>query len=437
MSDRTLSHSPLLRFAKLGGLVGRVGVSVASQQLLNLGRSAENRRQATSQNLVDNALRIVATLGELKGAAMKVGQMLSLHETLLPPEVAAVLRTLQREAPRIPFEVVGYELDSALPRWRQIFATIEPEAFAAASIGQVHRATLADGRQVAVKIQYPLIDQIVEADLGNLRRVMQALFGLFSTADFEPVWGEVRDRLREELDYLHEASMVRRMAELHRDVPSVVIPAVIDEATTHNVLTLEYLEGIAPDAACSERYDQELRDRWGQALFELLLRGLFAHRLLHADPNLANFAFRADGRIVVFDFGCVKEIPEPIAAGYRDLSRATLAGRAAEIPEVLRAMGVCSEKGEPVAVEVVEPYLELFAELLREAPPYRFGDDGSVYKRLMDLGWDNLGTASTLRFPRDVVFIDRALAGHFGNLNRLHAAGPWRALVERYVGRPA
>ena len=368
---------------------------------------------------------------------MKVGQMLSLHETLLPPEVAAVLRTLQREAPRIPFEVVGYELDAALPRWRSIFAAIEPEAFAAASIGQVHRATLTDGRQVAVKIQYPLIDQIVEADLGNLRRVMQALFGLFSAADFEPVWGEVRDRLREELDYLHEAAMVRRMAELHRDVPSVVIPAVIDEATTHNVLTLEYLEGIAPDAACSERYEQALRDRWGQALFELLLRGLFTHRLLHADPNLANFAFRADGRIVVFDFGCVKEIPEPIATGYRDLSRATLAGCAADIPEVLRTMGVCTEKGEAVAVEVVEPYLELFAELLRDSPPYRFGDDSSIYRRLMDLGWDNFGTASTLRFPRDVVFIDRTLAGHFGNLTRLHAAGPWRELLERYVGRPS
>ena len=193
--------SAVRRFLKLGGLAGRVGASVVTNQALDLVRSGPSKKIRQTENLVKNAIRIVETLGELKGAAMKVGQMLSLHEGLLPPEVAEVLGSLQKEAPKVPAEVMEFEVRGGLENFDELFESFDFEAFAAASIGQVHRARLRDGRDVAVKVQYPLIDEIVKADLKNLKTLMKRLFALFTDADFEPSVGRApkrasrRDRL--------------------------------------------------------------------------------------------------------------------------------------------------------------------------------------------------------------------------------------------------
>jgi predicted unusual protein kinase regulating ubiquinone biosynthesis (AarF/ABC1/UbiB family) len=436
MSDKELITSALHRFVKLGGLAGRVGASVVGNQVLDFARSEPARQVQKTENLVRNAVRIVETLGELKGAAMKVGQMLSLHEEMLPPEVAEVLRSLQREAPRVPTEVMEYEIRGALEDYDELFESLDLEAFAAASIGQVHRGTLRDGRKVAVKIQYPLIDEIVKADLKNLKTVAQSLVALFLEVDAEPIWGEVRDRLLEELDYTHEAENIRRMAELHRDVAEIVIPRVVEEASTRNVLTMEFVEGISPQDACSENFPQELRDRWGVVLCEFLLRGLFEHRFLHADPNLANFSFLEDGRVVVYDFGCVKRIPPEVATGYAELLLASLHGQKEAIPEILLRMGVSKEGGKALSADLTDPYIELFAPILRESPPYTFGGNADLYRELFDLGLSNWSHASGITFPEDVIFVDRALGGHFGNLSKLGATGPWRDLVLEYAGNP-
>ena len=300
MTRRPPKTSPLGRLFELGSLAARAGASTVASRLSGIGRSAPAREALRTADLVKNAHRLVATLGELKGAAMKVGQMLSLQDAFLPPEVAVVLRSLQGETPSLPLSMVEDQLAEELGDPLQIFASFEPEAFAAASIGQVHRAVLRDGRHVAVKIQYPNIDRIVEADLGNLYRVLKSVVALVSKVDFEPIWKELRARLREELDYLHEAERMRRMTELHAGVPEIVIPQVIEEASTTRILTTTYEEGLSPDEACSAATPQELKDRWGLVLFDFLLRGLLEHRLLHADPNLANFAFRRDGRVVVY-----------------------------------------------------------------------------------------------------------------------------------------
>jgi predicted unusual protein kinase regulating ubiquinone biosynthesis (AarF/ABC1/UbiB family) len=155
------------RFVKLGGLIGRVGVSMAGAQISDLARGDTTERVRTAEAMVRNATRIVETLGRLKGAAMKVGQMLSLHEGLLPPEVAAVLSTLQKEAPRVPPEVMEYEARGQLKNFDELFERLDLDAFAAASIGQVHRGRLRDGRRVAVKIQYPGIDHIIGKTCGR------------------------------------------------------------------------------------------------------------------------------------------------------------------------------------------------------------------------------------------------------------------------------
>lgn len=425
--------SSLGRFVKLGGLAGRVGASVAGNQILDLARSGPARQLRRTENLVRNAGRIAETLGELKGAAMKVGQMLSLHEGLLPPEVAAVLRSLQREAPRVPAEVMEYEIRGSLDNFDDLFAELDFEAFAAASIGQVHLGTLRDGRPVAVKIQYPLIDEIVKADLANLRRLIHMVISLVFDLDVEPIWGEVRDRLLEELDYTHEAANMRRMAELHEGVPEIIIPRVVDEATARNVLTMELVEGITADAACSDAYDQSLRDSWGRVLFEFQLRGLLSHRFLHADPNLANFAFLSDGRVIVYDFGCVKRVPADLAAGYAELLLAAVDGDKSAVPSILHRLGVFKEGGLPLPTEVTDEYFDSLSPILRADPPYTFGDDDELYQRLMDIGLSHWSEATDVHFPEDAIFVDRSLGGHFGNLSKLHATGPWRDIVLHYA----
>jgi predicted unusual protein kinase regulating ubiquinone biosynthesis (AarF/ABC1/UbiB family) len=436
MSDDGPITSPLRRFIKLGGLMGRVGTSVAANRALDFARSDTAKQIRTTENLIKNALRIVETLGEMKGAAMKVGQMLSLHEGLLPAEVAEILRALQQEAPRVPSEVMRFEVEGSLGgKIEELFSHFDEEAFAAASIGQVHLAQLHDGRPVAVKVQYPAIDQIIRADLGNMRRLFQTIFSMVTEVDFEPIWIEVRDRLLEELDYEHEAANMRRMAELHRDVPEVVIPRVIDERSSDRILTMELTEGIPPDEACSSRYSQELKDLWGRRLFELQMRGIFEHRIVHADPNLANFAFLEDGRIVVYDFGCVKAVPDAICEGFARLFLVVHEERLEEVPRLLLEMGVYKE-GEsptPLPLELTTPYVAIFSEILRDQPPYRFGDDPEFYDRLIELGMANWSSSMDIAFPEDLIFINRSLSGHLGNLARLHAAGPWGEIIHRYA----
>ncbi|MEM7585416.1 MAG: AarF/ABC1/UbiB kinase family protein [Acidobacteriota bacterium] len=429
--DKLITSAPR-RFVKLGGLVGRVGASMLGERVRDIARSDIEKKAQKTEALVRNAKRIVDTLGEMRGAAMKVGQMLSLHEGILPPEVAEILRLLQKKAPSVPFEVMQYEVQGQISNYDEVFESIEPEAFASASIGQVHRARLRDGRQVAVKIQYPAIDHIITADLKNLRTIFQSLLAMVSDVDFEPIWAEVRDRLLEEIDYTQEANNLRRMAELHADIPEVVIPRVVDEASARGVLTMEFVEGIPPERACSEEFSQELRDRWGVVLLELMLRGLLEHRFLHADPNFGNFAFLEDGRIVVYDFGCVKEPPQNLAEGYAGVMRAALANRPADIPEILLRMGL-SKGGQEVPTELIESYYEIFRDILRADPPYTFGEDDELYDRLFDLGKANINQASEFDFPKDIVFIDRSISGHFGNLCKLGSTGPWRDIISKYV----
>ncbi len=440
MADAPILTSAVRRFLSLGTLAGRVGASLLTASVADLARDPDARAAHRAELLVRNATKVVETLGRLKGGAMKVGQMLSLHAELLPPGVAEVLSSLQRSAPSVPSEVMEGEARFALRNFDELFATFDPTPFASASIGQVHGATLRDGRRVAVKIQYPAIDKIIRADLSNLRVLAGSLFGLFSEADFAPIWGEIRDRLFEELDYTREAASLRRAAALHAHLPQIIIPSVVDEATTRNVLTMEYVAGIPPDEACSDRYPQSLRNRWGVVLFEWVFRGLFEHRLLHADPNFSNFAFRDDGRIVVYDLGCVKEVPEAVARGYAGLLRAVLDGQRAAIPRILDEMGIGFADGSPLSSDTTTPFLELFKGIVAEDASYTFGADPEFYNRVLTLGWAHAGEAVELRFPPDIVFVHRTLGGHFGNLGRLRATARWRdivlAIVERAEAHP-
>jgi predicted unusual protein kinase regulating ubiquinone biosynthesis (AarF/ABC1/UbiB family) len=166
------------------------------------------------------------------------------------------------------------------------------------------------------------------------------------------------------------------------------------------------------------------------------MRGLLEHRFLHADPNLANFAFLEDGRLVVYDFGCVKEVSADFARNYAEILVASAEGRSEVVPGILKRMGLHMNDGAPIPDEAIDGYVEMLEEPLRESPPYSFGDNAEIFERLLDLGLSNMRYSKDMVFPRDAVFINRTLGGHFGNLSRLRATGPWREIVLRFAQDP-
>ncbi len=196
---------------------------------------------------------------------------------------------------------------------------------------------------------------------------------------------------------------------------------------------MEYVAGYTPDEACDDARPQALRDRWGAVLFDFVARGLFEHRIIHADPNLANFSFLADGRVVVYDYGCVKSVPPTIVKGYRARSRAALDGRRFDVPALLAAMGVSAGSGRPVSAALVAPALDLAIKMLDDERPYRFGYDDQFLRQVIDNNLSHFGEAKDIRFPHHIVFINRTAVGHFGNLSRLRAAARWRRMLEAWL----
>jgi predicted unusual protein kinase regulating ubiquinone biosynthesis (AarF/ABC1/UbiB family) len=422
---KDLITSPIGRLFRIGATATRVGTSLAVEQAMGFWLADPVARVRRSQNLVINALRVSEALGELKGAAMKVGQMLSVHEGMLPAEVCDVLRGLQRQAPPVGYAQMQAVLEDEIPGALSHFEFLGPEPLAAASIGQVYRGRLNDGRMVAVKIQYPDIDRVVKADLKNLKKLFGSLLAMVAEVDFEPLWVEIRERLLEELDYQQEAENVRCLARLHQDDPDVLVPGVVPELSRRRVLTLDYLPGIPAEEACSDAYDQTLRDRWGVALVRFTMRGLLDHRLLHADPNFGNFAFREDGRLVVYDLGCVKRVPTATAEGCRALLRVCLDQDLAALPARLHALGIYDRRsGDPVLPQVVDP---LAQEVLRVvAPqPYRFSRDSSLYRTVLADDGRYIAELMRLELPSELVFVNRTLSGLFGNLCQLGAEARW------------
>jgi len=335
----------------------------------------------------------------------------------------------------VPFATMQKVLQRELPDFDVLFESLEPEAIAAASIGQVYRGRLRDGRIVAVKVQYPDIDQVVRSDLKNLKKLFGALVAMVADVEFDEIWEELKVRLLEELDYRLEAANMEKMQALHSAVPEVIVPGVVREASSQRVLTMDYVEGISPDQACSGRFDQALRNTWGAALLEFTIRGILSHRFLHADPNFANYAFREDGRLVVYDHGCVKEIPESLATHYVEVLRALLDGDLAALPGIFFEMGIYKRKsGRPLPRAVLDPIAE---QALRIVGPesFRFSADTEIYQILFDLKSQHFRELTDVALPPDMVFVNRTLSGLFGNLCRLEAEGRWRELLGRYVGR--
>src|SRR6202167_4482214 len=340
MSD--LPRRAVTRTAKLAtlpvGLAGRTALGLGKRLG---GRPAEIVAQEIQQRTAEQIFRV---LGELKGGALKLGQALSIFEAALPPEIAGPYRTtltkLQEAAPPLPASTVHRVLVADLGAgWRDNFAEFDDRPAAAASIGQVHRAAWHDGRQVAVKIQYPGAGKALISDFTQLSRLGRLFNVLMPGLEVRPVLDELRDRITEELDYTLEAASQRAFAAAYRDDPDIYVPDVV--MGTSQVLVSEWLDGTPLSKVISDG-SKEDRDRAGILFCRFLFSRPARAGLLHADPHPGNFRLLDDGRLGVLDFGAVDRLPDGLPRFFGRLLRIMHEDDAADIEAVeqeLRAHG--------------------------------------------------------------------------------------------------
>ncbi len=315
--DSAVPKSRLGRSARLGMRAGLEGARFAGAKASGVVRSKESRKERMDDVALHSAERLVETLGTMKGAAMKMGQLASFIDTdFLPDEYRELyqekLGTLRNSAPPMPWEKVRKVLDHAYDEpYEELFERIEPEAVAAASIGQVHRAALHDGREVAVKIQYPGIDAAIRADLSNAGMILRLTRALAPGLDAKAVATELRERVLEELDYEHEAQNQRSFARAYRGHPFIHVPDVITRLTRDKVLVTEFVSGAGFEQV--KQLGQEERNRFAEIVFRFYLGSIYQLNHFNADAHPGNYVLLDDGKVAFLDFGMTKRLdPEQI-----------------------------------------------------------------------------------------------------------------------------
>lgn len=425
-SDRGEStlFGEMRRMVRTSGAVGGIAARVAGQRFLGLktdkGAHAEDLKQI---------------LGGLKGPLMKVAQFLSTVPDALPEEYAQQLATLQANAPPMGWPFVRRRMQSELgPDWESKFASFGREAAAAASLGQVHRATLSDGREVACKLQYPDMPSVVEADLRQLRLAMQLYRRMDSSLDNEEVYQELRDRLREELDYEREAAQMRLYGTMLEGVPGVVVPQPVQALTTKRLLTMTWLEGRAIQARLEENPPQEERNAYAAALFRAWYVPFYRYGVIHGDPHLGNYQTRPgrDG-INLLDFGTIRVFKPSFVAAVIHLYEAVRDGDEDKAQAAYESWGFRNLSRETRAV-LTEWARFLYEPLIQDrVRPIQESDDPAYGRRIAQKVHEGLKRTGGVRVPREFPLMDRAAIGLGSVFLRLRAEVNWHRLFRELV----
>lgn len=412
----------IARYARVGTAMGGLAARFAANRVL--GGAQEGAR---------NAGQIRASLGELKGPVMKLAQLLSTIPDALPPEYAQELAHLQANAPPMGWSFVRRRMRTELGEdWRARFATFEETAAAAASLGQVHRATSHDGRLLAVKLQYPDMGSAVEADLRQLDMVLGLYRAYDRSIDISDVREELAARLREELDYELEAGRMRLYGLMLAGESAVHVPEPVPELSTRRLLTMTWLDGL-PILSCKQA-DQETRNRIAINLFRAWYVPFHRYGVIHGDPHLGNYTVRPDLSINLLDFGCVRIFPARFVGGVIDLYKALRDGDeqlAVHAYEIWGFRNLSRELIETLNIWagfVYSPLMEDRPRLINAAEkPGDYGREQAarVHARLRELG--------PVKPPREFVFMDRAAVGLGGVFLQLQAHVNWYRLFHDVI----
>jgi predicted unusual protein kinase regulating ubiquinone biosynthesis (AarF/ABC1/UbiB family) len=348
VTQEKIPTSRVRRTATVGRLAASEAVKQFGTRAANVGRSEQGAQEASARRQLETAKQIVAVLGTMKGAAMKLGQVMSFLDVGLVPEehreeFQRELAKLRDAAPTVEFKQMKRVIEGDLEeRISDVFEAFDEQPIAAASIGQVYRATLKeDGREVAVKVQYPGVAGAVRADMQNLDMIMRLLKRMTPSLDVKGVTAEIRDRIGEELDYELEAQNQRSLARIFKGHPFIAVPEVVSSLSRERVLVSEFVEGVGFEEL--KGYPQGERDRIGEIVFRFFLGCLYRHRQFSGDPHPGNFLLLGDGRVAFLDFGLFKRMErEPVELELA-CQRAVVEGDAPTLHRLLAESGFLPE----------------------------------------------------------------------------------------------
>jgi len=417
---------------RFGAIASAIAGGVAAGSLRAL---ATGRRPDLAQLVLTpaHALRLTEGLSHLRGAALKLGQMLSMDTGLvLPEDLTAILARLRDDARHMPPKQLQTVLDAEWgPGWYGRFARFDLRPFAAASIGQVHRAVTRDGQELAIKVQYPGVRASIDSDVDNLATLLR-LPGLVPRGiDLRPVLDEAKRHLHAEADYLAEARHLARFGALLERSEVFALPVLRSDLSTSQVLAMSFMDSDPLDSLLEA--PQALRDRVAAALIDLVLRELFEFGAMQTDPNLANYRYdRKTGRIVLLDFGAVQPVPPQLSADFRGLARAALAGGAAQTREVMLKIGYFGPATLPQHQDLILSMFHAAMAPVRQATPYDFGTS-DLLPRLRDMGLALGGDRDLAHVPpAATLLLHRKIGGMYLMAAKLRARVALRPIVAAY-----
>jgi len=411
----------LSRFAKLGSLATGIGGGMLAEGARQLAKG--NRPKASEMLLTPgNAKRITDQLAQLRGAAMKVGQMMSMDTgDLLPPEMTEILARLRSDAKSMPLSQLNKVLEENWGKgWNLKFKQFSFEPVAAASIGQVHSAHTKDGRHLALKIQYPGVRESIDSDVDNVATLLRISGMIPKTLDYKPLLEEAKQQLHIEADYEKEAASLKRYRELLADSPDYLLPEIYDDLTTNNVLAMSFVTGSPIESL--ENYSQEDRDRAIRLLMSLLFREIFEFRLIQTDPNFANYQYDSDtGQLILLDFGATREYPSEIADAYAKLMLAATQNDRESVEAAADTIGFFEKDILPEQQATVVDLFIQACEPLAYNGVYDFGTS-NITEKVKDAGMKlSMEQDYWHTPPADALFLHRKLGGLYLLAVRLKA----------------
>jgi predicted unusual protein kinase regulating ubiquinone biosynthesis (AarF/ABC1/UbiB family) len=412
------------RFARTSGAVGGIAARVAGSRVFGI----KTDRSAHAEDL-----KVI--LGGLKGPLMKVAQFLSTVPDALPAEYAEELAHLQANAPPMGWSFVRRRMSSELgPDWQSRFAAFSQEASAAASLGQVHRARLHDGTEVACKLQYPNMPSTVEADLKQLKLAMAVYHRMDNAIKQDEIYKELRERLREELDYEREAAQMRLYGLMLKDVPNVHVPVPIPELSTKRLLTMTWLDGRPMMQRVAEDPPPDERNRIAEALFHAWYVPFYRYGVIHGDPHLGNYQVRRDGSLNLLDFGAIRVFPPKFVGGVIELFEAVRDQDDAKAHHAYEVWGFKDLSRE--TMDVLNMWARFLYEPLMQDRVRRIQEtnDPQYGREVAERVHSGLQRTGGVKPPREFLLMDRSAIGLGGVFLRLQAELNWSRLFQDLIG---
>jgi predicted unusual protein kinase regulating ubiquinone biosynthesis (AarF/ABC1/UbiB family) len=417
-TDKNTTAKRIGRYAKVSTKVGGLAVKLAGEKFF--GQTIDRD---------DHAKFLKETLGNLRGPLMKVAQLLSTIPDALPPEYARELQELQAQAPPMGWPFVKRRMQSELGRdWETKFKNFPREATAAASLGQVHKATLHDGETVACKLQYPDMDSAVDADIKQLK-FMFSMYGIYDKAiQTQLIVEEIAERLREELDYTHEAKNAALYSEILKGEKNIHVPKTIPDLSTKRLLTSEWLDG--KPILEFKKAPLEVRNQLALNLFRAWYVPLYQYGVIHGDPHLGNYTVTKNHDINLLDFGCIRIFPPKFIKGILDLYQALMKNDRAMAVHAFEAWGFANLSKEVIDTLLIWARF-LYAAVMEDKVRIIGKSEGQVYGRETAMQvYSKLRELGGVTVPREFVFMDRAALGLGSVFIHLQAEINWHRLFE-------